>query len=114
MSLEKQWVLDQAAAAGSDYYLDKCGCTGLSQTRPLDEEEGEREKRDTEYLKGNPDSQFPQEISQCLDMILKWDPENGKDEWTCNHFIHYILEDLRRAKIKPLDYFQLMDVQQGP
>jgi hypothetical protein len=26
--------------------------------------------RDTGYLKGNPNSQFPQEIRQCLDKIL--------------------------------------------
>jgi hypothetical protein len=38
----------------------------------LQEEEGEREKkdRDTGYLKGNPDYQFPEEIRQCLEMIL--------------------------------------------
>jgi hypothetical protein len=36
------------------------------------EEEEERggRKTDTRYLKGNPDSQFPQEIRQCLDMFL--------------------------------------------
>jgi hypothetical protein len=31
-----------------------------------------------------------------------------------NHFIHCILEGLRRAKIKPLNYSQVMTVQQGP
>jgi hypothetical protein len=30
----------------------------------------------------------------------KWDPENDKDEWTCNHCIHCVLAGLRRAKIK--------------
>jgi hypothetical protein len=44
----------------------------------------------------------------------KWDPENNKDEWTCNHFIHCILEGLRRAKTKPLNYSQVTAVQQGP
>jgi hypothetical protein len=43
----------------------------------------------------------------------KWDPENDKDEWTHNHFIHCILDGLRRAKIKPLNYSQVMAVQQG-
>jgi hypothetical protein len=44
---------------------------GLSQTQPLKEEEGVGKKeRDTGYLKENPDSQFPQETRQCLDMIL--------------------------------------------
>jgi hypothetical protein len=36
------------------------------------------------------------------------------DEWSCNHFIHCILEGLRRAKLKPLNYSQVMAVQQGP
>jgi hypothetical protein len=45
---------------------------------------------------------------------LKWDPDNDKDEWTCNLFIHCIPEGLKRAKIKPLNYSQVMAVQQGP
>jgi hypothetical protein len=32
----------------------------------------------------------------------------------CKHFIHCILEGLRRTKIKPLNYSQVMAVQQGP
>jgi hypothetical protein len=40
---------------GDEYHLGKCGPTGLSQTGPLEEEEGE--------------GKFPQ-IRQCLDMIL--------------------------------------------
>jgi hypothetical protein len=35
---------NQAVAAGGDYHLDKCGPTGLSQTRRL-EEEGEGGQR---------------------------------------------------------------------
>jgi hypothetical protein len=32
---------------------------------------GEKERKtDARYLKGNPNSQFPQEIRQCLGMIL--------------------------------------------
>jgi hypothetical protein len=44
----------------------------------------------------------------------KWDPENDMDECSHNHFIHCILEGLRRAKIKPLNYSQVTAVQQGP
>jgi hypothetical protein len=44
----------------------------------------------------------------------KWNTENGKDEWTRSHFIHCILEGLRRAKVKPLNYSQVMTAQQGP
>jgi hypothetical protein len=31
---------------------------------------GGEKDRDTGYLKGNPNFQFPQEIRQCLDMLL--------------------------------------------
>jgi hypothetical protein len=44
----------------------------------------------------------------------KWDPENDKDEWSYNHFIHCTLEGLRRVRVKPLNYSQVMAVQQGP
>jgi hypothetical protein len=69
-----------------------------------------RKKKDkgTGYLKGN--SQF----QQVPRYDPKWDPENDKDEWSCNHFIHCILEGLRRAKVKPLNYSQVTAVQQGP
>jgi hypothetical protein len=50
-------VLDQAVKAGDDYDPAKCGPTGLSQTQPLEEEEGKGKKdKDSGYLKGNPDS----------------------------------------------------------
>jgi hypothetical protein len=38
--MEKQWVLDQAAKARDDYHLNECGPIGLSETGPLEEEEG--------------------------------------------------------------------------
>jgi hypothetical protein len=44
----------------------------------------------------------------------QWDPENDKDEWSCNHFIHCILEGLRRAMVQPFNYSQDTAVQQGP
>jgi hypothetical protein len=44
----------------------------------------------------------------------KWDPENDKDEWTHNHFMYCILDGLRRAEIKPLNYSKVMAIQQGP
>jgi hypothetical protein len=31
-----------------------------------------------------------------------------------NHFIHCLLEGLMRARIKPLNYSQVIAVQQGP
>jgi hypothetical protein len=113
-ALEKQWVLDQADKAGDNHHLDKCGPTGLSQTGPSQEEEREGEDKDTGYLKRNLDSQFQQEIRQCLRYDPKLDPENDKDEWNCNHFIHCILEGLRRAKVKPLNYSQVTAASKDP
>jgi hypothetical protein len=69
-SLEKQWVLDQAVTAGDNYHLYKSRPTALSQTRPSLEEEGEGEEKDIGYIKGNLNSQFQQEIRQCLGMTL--------------------------------------------
>jgi hypothetical protein len=72
---------------------------------------GERGKkdRDTGYLFTIPtgDQAMPR-------YDPKWDPENDKDEWTPNHLINCVLESLRRAKIKHLNYSQVMSVQQGP
>jgi hypothetical protein len=80
-SLEKLWVLEQAVTAGDNYHLDKSGPKGLSHTGPSQEEEGEGEERDTGYLEGSLDSQFQQEIRQCLGMtlsgILKMTRMNG-------------------------------------
>jgi hypothetical protein len=50
-SLEKQWVLYQAITAGDNYHLDKSGPTGLSQTGPSQEEEGEGEERQRQWIR---------------------------------------------------------------
>jgi hypothetical protein len=44
----------------------------------------------------------------------KWYAENDKEECTHNQFIPCILEDLRRAKIKPLNFSQVMAIHQEP
>jgi hypothetical protein len=49
-ALEKQQILDQAAKVRDNYHLDKCGPTGLSQTRPSQEEEGEGEERQRHWI----------------------------------------------------------------
>jgi hypothetical protein len=36
-----------------------------------------------------------------------------EDEWRRCHFIHLIVEGLKRAKVKPLNYSQVTVVQQG-
>jgi hypothetical protein len=98
-------VLDKAATAGENYHLDKCVPAVLSQTEPLEEEEGEGEERQRHWISKS-ESQFPiptgdQAVPRYA---FKWDPKNDKDDWTSNHFIHCILEGLRRVKIKPLNY----------
>jgi hypothetical protein len=103
-SLEKQQILFQAVTAGDHCNLDKTGPRGLSQTGPSQEEEREGEERQRHWIPKR-EPQFPittgdQVVPRCNP---KWDPENDKDEWSHNHFIHCILQGLRRAKIKPLN-----------
>jgi hypothetical protein len=107
-SLEKQWVLDQAVTAGKNYHLDKSGPTGLSQTGPSQEEEREEEERQRHWIP----IREPQFLIPTEDQVIprydpKWDLKNDKDEWSHNHFICCILEGLRRAKVKPLNYSQV-------
>jgi hypothetical protein len=39
--------------------------------------------------------------------------EDERHEWERNHFIYFILEGLRKAKAKSLNYSQLVSIQQG-
>jgi hypothetical protein len=41
-----------------------------------------------------------------------WDQNNEGGEWHRYHFIHLIVEGLKRAKVKPLNYSQVTVVQQ--
>jgi hypothetical protein len=43
-----------------------------------------------------------------------WDQNDEGDEWHQCHFIHRIIAGLKRAKVKPLNYSQVIVVQQGP
>jgi hypothetical protein len=71
-ALEKQQVLDQAAKAGDDYHLDKCGPTILSQTWPSQEEEGEGEDRQRHWIPKR-ETQFP--IPTGDQAVPKYDPK---------------------------------------
>jgi hypothetical protein len=115
-ALEKQQVLDQAVKAGDNYHLDKYGPPGLSQTEPSQEEEGEEEERQRHWIpKREPQSPISTGGDQAVPSYdPKWDPENDKDEWSCDHFIHCNLEGLRGAKVKPLNYSQFKAMHQGP
>jgi hypothetical protein len=69
------------------------------------------EERQTHWiLKREPQFPIPTGDQAVLMYDPKWDPENDKNEWNCNHFIHCILEGLRRARVKPLNYSQVMTV----
>jgi hypothetical protein len=70
-SLKKQRVLDQAVTAGDNYHLDKSSPTGCLRLGPHRRRRGQEKKdKDTGYLEGKLDSQFQQEIRQCLGMTL--------------------------------------------
>jgi hypothetical protein len=46
--------------------------------------------------------------------VSYWNHNGGKDEWYWHHFIHLIVEGLKRNKVKLLNYSQVTVVQQGP
>jgi hypothetical protein len=43
-----------------------------------------------------------------------WDQNGEEEEWHQCHFIHLVVEGLKKAKGKPLNYSQITVVQQGP
>jgi hypothetical protein len=62
---------------------------------------GEGEERQRHWIpKREPEFPIPTGDQAVPRYDPKWDPKNDKDEWSHNHFIHYILEGLRRAKTK--------------
>jgi hypothetical protein len=42
-----------------------------------------------------------------------WDLNDLGDKWRRHHFIYLVVEGLKRAKVKPLNYSQVTSVQQG-
>jgi hypothetical protein len=80
-SLEKEQVLDQAVTAGDNYHLDKSDLTGLSQTVPSQEEEGEGKERQRHWIPRR-EPRFPiPAVDQAVPRYdPKWKPENDKDE----------------------------------
>jgi hypothetical protein len=43
-----------------------------------------------------------------------WDQNGEGDEWHQHHFTHLMVEGLKRAKVKPLNYSQVTAVKQNP
>jgi hypothetical protein len=43
-----------------------------------------------------------------------WNQNGKEDEWCQCHFIHLIVEGLKKAEVKPLNYSQVTVIQQGP
>jgi hypothetical protein len=112
--VEKQQILDQSVTSGDNYHLAKSSPSGLSPTGPS-QEEGEEEERQRYWItRREPQFPIPRGDQAVPRYDPEWDPENDKDEWSCKHFIHCILEGLRRAKVKSLNYSQVTAVQQGP
>jgi hypothetical protein len=103
-SLEKQQVLKQTVTAGDNYHL-KAALQAYLRLGPHRRRRRGRGKKDKDWIPRR-EPQFPIATGdQAVPKYdPKWDPENDKDEWNCNHFIHCILEGLRRAKVKPLNY----------
>jgi hypothetical protein len=95
-SLLQQRVLDQDSQVGNDYHLQKSSV----KPTPL---EGEAE--DPGVLTG------AQEVPR---MDPRCDPRSEVDECARHHFIHLTTEDLKRARVRPLNYSQVTPVQQGP
>jgi hypothetical protein len=71
-SLEKQQVLDQAVTAADNYHLDRSRPTGLSQSGPSQEEEGEGEERQRYWIPKR-EPQFPILIGDQA--VLRCDPK---------------------------------------
>jgi hypothetical protein len=59
-------------------------------------------------------SQIPTEAWAAPRAEPLWDPNDLWDEWRRHHFIYLVVEGLKRAKIKPVNYSQVTTVQQGP
>jgi hypothetical protein len=47
-------------------------------------------------------------------MDIGCDPQSEADEWTRHHFVHLIIDGLKRARDEHLNYTQFTSVQQGP
>jgi hypothetical protein len=85
ISLQKQQVLDQATAVGNDCYLSHTPSQVLILTG------------DQAIPRSDPN----------------WDSKDRTDDWHQSHFIYCIIEGLRRAKVKPLNYSQVTAAQKG-
>jgi hypothetical protein len=94
-SLEKQRVLAQASQVGNDYHL---------QQAPLPRVPGNEEIN----------MPIPTGAQAVLLADLHWNQNDEEDKWHQCHFIHLIVEGLKRAKVKPLNHSQVTVVQQGP
>jgi hypothetical protein len=94
-SVEKQRVLAQATQVGNDYHLQRV---------PIP------------VMPGNEEINMPIPTgAQAVPLAdPHWNQNDDEDEWHRCHFIHLIVEGLKRAKVKPLNYSQVTVVQQGP
>jgi hypothetical protein len=94
-SLEKQWVLIQATQVEDDFHLQHA----LIPVAP-----------------GNEGMEIPMPTGAQEVPLGRphWDQNDGRGEWMRCHFVHLIVEELKRAKVKTLNYSQVTAVQQDP
>jgi hypothetical protein len=94
-SLEKQWVLSQDTQVGDNFPL---------QCAPIP------------MAPGNEGIEIPMLTgAQVVPLVdPHWDRNDGRNEWMRCHFIHLIVEGLKRAKVKPVNYSQVTAVQHHP
>jgi hypothetical protein len=57
---------------------------------------------------------MPKGAQAVLLADLHWNQNGEEEEWCQHHFIHLIVEGLKRAKVKALNYSQVTEVQQSP
>ena len=55
---------------------------------------------------------FPTGIQAVPTIEPDWDHNTAKGRWDQNHFVRCILEGLRQARSKPLNYSKLADIEQ--
>jgi hypothetical protein len=91
-SLEKKRVLAQATQMGEDFHF---------QWAPIPQ------------APGNEEIEMPQ-IPTGAQAVPLADPRDANDpgnKWRRCHFIYLVVEGLKRAKVKPLNYSQVTTVQ---
>jgi hypothetical protein len=88
--------------------------TSLELERVLDQANLQKSSVKPASLKGEAkDPRVPTGSQAVSRTDTGWGPRSVADKWARHHFIHLTIEDLKRARVKTLNYSQVMAVQQG-